>query len=72
VLGIILGGLGRFAMHVISGAVFFATYAPEGTNVWVYSATYNASYMVPELIISIVVMLILGLGPRTRTSSRRG
>jgi thiamine transporter len=72
VVGIILGGLGRFAMHVLSGVIFFATYAPEGTNVWLYSATYNASYMVPELIISIIVMLLLGLGKSTRTSARRG
>jgi thiamine transporter len=72
VIGIILGGLGRFLMHVVSGAVFFATYAPEGTNVWLYSATYNASYIVPELIISIIVMLVLGLGRRTRASGHRG
>ncbi len=68
VIGIILGGLGRFAMHVLSGAIFFASYTPEGTNVWLYSATYNASYMVPELVIAVIVMLVLGLGSRRRTS----
>jgi thiamine transporter len=72
VLGIILGGLGRFIMHVLSGVVFFGTYAPEGTNVWLYSMTYNASYMIPELIICIIVMLVLGLGRSTSTSVGRG
>lgn len=72
VIGIILGGFGRFAMHVLSGVVFFASYAPEGANVWLYSATYNASYMVPELVIAVVIMLVLGLGSRKRTSAHGG
>lgn len=50
---------GRFVAHLVSGAIFFASYAPAGQNPWVYSAIYNASYMVPEMIISGVVLLIL-------------
>jgi thiamine transporter len=56
-----LGMFGRFAAHVISGVVFFAQYAPAGQSVWAYSAVYNASYMVPELIIS--GLLLAGLLP---------
>lgn len=51
--------IGRFAAHVISGVIYFASYAPEGQNVWVYSLGYNASYMVPEMIISAVLLVLL-------------
>lgn len=50
---------GRFLTHVISGAIFFAEYAPAGQSPWVYSAIYNATYMVPELIISGVLLTVL-------------
>lgn len=59
--GVFVGSAGRFLMHLLSGVIFFASYAPEGSNVWVYSATYNASYMVPELAIALIVMLLLGV-----------
>jgi thiamine transporter len=54
-----LGMFGRFVAHVVSGAVFFAQYAPPGQNVWAYSAIYNASYMLPELIISALLLVLL-------------
>ena len=50
---------GRFIMHLISGALFFASYAPAGMNPWVYSAIYNGSYMMPELVISLFVIFLL-------------
>lgn len=59
--GVFAGSAGRFLMHLLSGVIFFASYAPEGSNVWVYSATYNASYMVPELVIASIVVLLLGM-----------
>ncbi|MFZ5814056.1 MAG: energy-coupled thiamine transporter ThiT [Bacillota bacterium] len=51
--------LGRFVAHVISGAVFFAEYAPAGQSPWVYSMIYNGSYMLPELVISGVLLMLL-------------
>jgi len=57
--GIALGSLGRFISHVLSGVIFFASYAPEGTNVWIYSLGYNASYMVPEAIVCLILVPIL-------------
>lgn len=57
--GIVLGGAGRFLSHFISGVVYFASYAPKGTNPVVYSALYNGSYMLPEVIISIVLTVLL-------------
>ena len=62
-LGIILGTTsgvaGRFISSLVSGAVLFAEYAPEGQNPWVYSLIYQATYLIPELIISILILLII-------------
>ncbi len=59
-IGVSIGIIGRFACHFISGAIFFGQYAWAGWNVFAYSAAYNASYLVPELIIdaSIIFMLL--------------
>lgn len=57
--GTLAGVCGRFISSLISGAVLFAEYAPEGQNPWVYSLVYQATYMIPELIISIVVLVLL-------------
>jgi thiamine transporter len=53
-LGSTVGIFGRLVSHFISGVIFFAQYA-EG-NVYLYSLVYNAQYLVPELIISLVVL----------------
>lgn len=50
---------GRFLSHLISGAVFFGEYAPEGQSPWVYSAIYNGTYMLPELVLSAVLLMVL-------------
>jgi thiamine transporter len=57
--GVVVAVTGRFIMHLISGAVFFASFAPAGLNPWVYSAVYNGSYMLPELLISVFFILLL-------------
>jgi thiamine transporter len=59
VLGVAVGIGGRFLCHFISGLVFFATYAPAGMNPALYSAIYNAWYLVPELIISSLFIFVL-------------
>ena len=56
----VCAGVGlRFISSLVSGAVLFGSFAPEGQNPWVYSLIYQATYLVPELIIAIVIMLIL-------------
>ncbi|SMG35210.1 energy-coupled thiamine transporter ThiT [Dethiosulfovibrio salsuginis] len=57
--GIALGTVARLACHVASGVVFFASYAPVGQNPLVYSLVYNGSYMVPNMILSIVMITAL-------------
>ena len=59
VLGVAVGISGRFICHFASGLVFFASYAPAGMDPAVYSAIYNAWYLIPELIISAAVISVL-------------
>lgn len=56
--GYVLGVLGRYIMHVISGYIFFRSYCPEGMNPVFYTLTYNATYILPEMLLTIVVILI--------------
>ncbi|MBU7016120.1 MAG: energy-coupled thiamine transporter ThiT [Theionarchaea archaeon] len=58
-LGVIVGIAGRFLCHFISGVIFFSEYAPEGMNPWIYSALYNGSYILGELIISVILIYLL-------------
>ncbi len=54
--GLIVGMIGRYICHVISGYVYFASYAPEGMNPLVYTLGYNATYIVPEMIATVIVV----------------
>jgi thiamine transporter len=62
VLSISLGGVLvtviRFICHFISGATIWKDYA-EGAPVLEYSLKYNASYMLPELIITVVGLVVV-------------
>lgn len=58
-VGVVVGIAGRFVCHFTSGLVFFATYAPAGMSPALYSALYNGSYLVPELVVSSIVMFVL-------------
>ncbi len=61
ILGTTLGVFGRFIFSFISGAVLFASYAPEGQNPWLYSLIYQSSYLIPELLIALAVLSLLYL-----------
>ena len=56
-IGYTLGVVGRYICHVISGIVFFSEYA-EG-NVVLYSLGYNLTYILPEFILSLLLIPIL-------------
>ena len=58
-LAVTVAMLGRLLAHVLSGVIFFASYTPEGQNVWLYSLGYNATYMIPEILITCVLLLPL-------------
>ena len=59
-LGSVIGVAGRWVCHILSGAIFFAEWVPEGwSNAWVYSAAYNGAYLLVDLIICLVLSFIL-------------
>jgi thiamine transporter len=49
----------RFVVHVLSGVIFFSSYAPEGQNVWLYSIIYNGSFMLPSFILCYIILIII-------------
>lgn len=55
--GYLLGVLGRYLCHVITGFIFFSEYAGDQHPV-IYSLIYNASYIMPEAIITALLLLI--------------
>jgi len=55
--GYIVGVAGRYICHVLTGVIYFHEYA-GGKNPLIYSLTYNASYIVPEAVLTVLVLLI--------------
>ena len=62
-IGFVVGVLGRFVFSTLSGVVFFASYAPEGMNPWVYSSLYQGTYLGAE---GILTLILISLPPVTR------
>lgn len=56
--GIAVTGVLRFVCHFISGVTVWSEYAADKTAV-MYSLYYNLSYMLPEIILSIMMAAIL-------------
>ena len=63
VLAVSLGGIVvsviRFICHFISGATIWGEYAEKGQTVLEYSFTYNISYMLPELVITVIGLVVI-------------
>ena len=57
-IGYVIGVIGRFVCSTLSGVIFFADYAPEGMNPWVYSIAYQGSYLGVELLLTLIVISI--------------
>ncbi|PSL25982.1 thiamine transporter [Planomicrobium soli] len=53
IAGVLFASLLRYVVHVITGVLFFGMYA-EG-NVLIYSAIYNATYMIPVFLLAAAV-----------------
>ncbi len=49
----------RFVCHFLSGVIIWDVWAPEGQSVYLYSLTYNGSYMGLELVITVVVLALM-------------
>lgn len=59
ILGSVVAVLARFACHFVSGVVFFVSTFPEGWNPLLYSAVYNAAYLIPSLAVVLIVVVPL-------------
>lgn len=57
-IGYLIGVTGRFIFSTLSGVIFFASYAPEGMPPLLYSMGYQASYLVPEAIVTLIIVCI--------------
>lgn len=65
-LAALIGCLGRFLIHFISGITIYAEYMTDifglhMTNTWVYSALYNGSYMLPNTILAVALIALLSI-----------
>lgn len=58
-LGAALAFAARFLCHYISGVVFFGSYAPPDMSPYLYALVFNATYLVPEAIICLLLLRIL-------------
>lgn len=56
--GVVLGALGRYGSHVISGVVFFGEYA-EGQPVLAYSLAYNSFVLVSALACLVALLVVM-------------
>lgn len=54
-------GLSMF-FSILSGAILFGQYAPEGMNTWWYSIIYNGTGYGVEVVLSCIVLVMLPLG----------
>ncbi len=73
ITGIVIALTLRFLCHFISGVYVFASTGKiwddldfVADNKYVYSLVYNAAYMVPEIILTIIVTVILFKIPQVR------
>ena len=57
-IGYIVAVGARYLFAVLSGVVFFAAYAPPGSPVLWYSVTYNLTYILPEMILSLIIISV--------------
>lgn len=56
--GYIAAILGRYVFAVLSGWIFFGSYAWEGWGALPYSLVYNAIYIFAEAILTVIILLI--------------
>lgn len=55
VVGAIFLNVVRFSSSVISGVLIWNEYVIQGLGIWIYSLLYNASYMIPETVITAMI-----------------
>ena len=56
--GYIIGLIGRYICAVLSGVIFFGSYAPEGFNAWTWSLWNNLTYLAAEGLLTVLIINI--------------
>ena len=54
-----IAGLSKYFCHFLSGMIYWPS--EDTTSQFIYSLTYNGSYMIPTIIISTLVVVIISL-----------
>ena len=71
-LGATVACASRFLVHYVVGATIWAEYMPEAffgmtmTTPWIYSALYNAAYMLPDFLLVAAAYFLLSKTPVAR------
>ena len=60
-LGAVIAVLLSVSCDILSGAIYFGSYAPEGMNLWIYSIVCNMMSNGLEGALSIFVLMLLPL-----------
>ena len=59
IAGLLFATTLRFLSHFASGVIWFGAYAPEGISPSLYSFIYNLSYLLPEMLITLGILVVL-------------
>ncbi|HFU4463334.1 TPA: energy-coupled thiamine transporter ThiT [Streptococcus suis] len=55
----LIGSSIRLLATFLSGIIFYADYATPGMPVWLYSFTYNISYILPSTLLACLLLTLL-------------
>ena len=59
-VGCVIGALARAVCAIVSGYIFFGSYAPAGQAPIVYSMVYNGLYLLPDTAICLIIAIPAG------------
>lgn len=58
ITGYVVGAFGRYLVVTLSGIIFWGMYAAEGFNAVSWSLFYNMTYILPEAVITVIVLMV--------------
>ena len=59
-VGCVIGAVARAVVAIVSGYIFFGSYAPEGQAPIVYAMVYNGLYLIPDTAICLIIGIPAG------------
>ena len=58
-IGVVLSGIFRYLCHTVVGYAVWRDISLPTTEAWIYSFSYNAVYMIPEIISTVIAVICL-------------